>query len=89
MSLTSPLTSPGPSSSQLPQSPPVEEILEQSFVVDERDQEFEELLENLRGALMVRGNRGKVWVSGEESKAFRILLVDKVRHNSGWDRKLT
>ncbi len=49
--------------------------------VDERDREFEELVENLRGALMPKGGKGKVWLFGAERKDFRILLVDKVSPN--------
>jgi hypothetical protein len=67
----------------LAQSPPIEEVLEdEPKELDERDREFEELLENLRGALAPKGEKGKVWLSAEEDKAFRILLVDKVRRSS-------
>lgn len=46
--------------------------------VDERDKEFEELVENLRGALRSKGGKGKVWLPEAERRDFRIVLVDKV-----------
>lgn len=86
LSLTSPLTSPGPSSASLPQSPPVEELAESDLIEggksDERDREFQGLLENLKGALAPKGEKSKVWIPSSERKDFRILLVDKVRLNS-------
>lgn len=47
--------------------------------MEEKDREFEELVENLRGALAPRSMKGKVWLHEGERKDFRIVLVDKVR----------
>jgi len=80
LSLTSPLTSPGPSQSQLPQSPPADELAEDLILpeLDERDREFDKLLSDLRGALATLGERSKVWIPEDQRKGFRIVLVDKV-----------
>lgn len=82
LNLTSPLTSPGPSQSQLPQSPPVEELADDPIPpeLDERDREFDTLLSDLRGALAPLGERSKVWIPEDQRKGFRIVLVDKVGH---------
>ncbi len=78
LSLTSPLASPSPNPHVgLPSSPPPEgdnDVLD----VNEKDKEFEELVENLRGALKPRGGKGKVWLGEGERRDFRIVLVDKV-----------
>ena len=51
-------------------------------MVDERDKDFEELVENLRGALGLLGGKGKVWLPQAEKNDFRIILVNKVRSSS-------
>lgn len=85
LNLTSPLTSPGLSSKQLPQSPPSDELSEQALPLQntDRDKELEGLISNLRDALKEHGERGKMWMSGPERKSFRIQLVDKVGLQSG------
>lgn len=86
LNLTSPLTSPGSSHAALPPQPPFGEQLENSSLdsePDPRDAEFQGLLENLRGALAPKGEKGRVWVPDSDRKEFRILLVDKVRTCNG------
>lgn len=46
--------------------------------VDERDQQFDELVINLRGALSKMGGKGRVWLDPKGRKEFKILLVEKV-----------
>ncbi|KIR26900.1 hypothetical protein I309_04279 [Cryptococcus deuterogattii LA55] len=45
--------------------------------VDERDQQFDELVVNLRGALSKMGGKGRVWLDPKGRKEFKILLVEK------------
>ena len=82
LSLISPLTSPNPTPHlSLPSSPPSESTSSFSqppdVEVDEREKEFMDLVENLRGALAPRGGKGKVWLPLSERKDFRIVLVEK------------
>lgn len=46
--------------------------------VDERDQQFDELVVNLRGALSKMGGKGRVWLDPKGRKEFKILPVEKV-----------
>jgi hypothetical protein len=83
LGVASPMTSPGPSSTPLPNSPPVDELevnrqLGEILEKDPKDKEFEDLVENLRSALMSKAGRGKVWLAEQERTTFRIVLVDKV-----------
>lgn len=87
-----PAHSPSPTAEEsLPKSPNVdmdqngEDILdvqqrdeEGTLPVDERDQQFNELVANLRGALSKMGGKGRVWLDPKGRKEFRILLVEKV-----------
>jgi hypothetical protein len=43
-----------------------------------RDEEFAELVQNLKGALESKRGKGKVWIPDADRKDFRIVLVDKV-----------
>jgi hypothetical protein len=43
-----------------------------------RDEEFAELVQNLRGALESKRGKGKVWMPDVDRRDFRIVLVDKV-----------
>ncbi|OWZ51735.1 hypothetical protein C351_03530 [Cryptococcus neoformans c8] len=86
-----PAHSPSPTAEEsLPKSPNVdmdqngEGILdvqqrdeEGTLPVDERDQQFNELVANLRGALSKMGGKGRVWLDPKGRKEFRILLVEK------------
>ena len=70
----------------MPPQSPFGEQLENSSLdsePDPRDAEFQGLLENLRGALAPKGEKGRVWVPDSDRKEFRILLVDKVRTCNG------
>jgi hypothetical protein len=83
LSLSSPLTSPGPSARvPLPSSPPVYDAEGGGQFVerDEKDKEFDDLVDNLRGAFVGGGGKGQVWLSQSERKDFRIVLVDKVSY---------
>ncbi|KAK8869844.1 hypothetical protein IAR55_000412 [Kwoniella newhampshirensis] len=86
--ITTPVASPSPAKAeQLPSSPPpdtfgtlspsIGENVEEVEELSGRDQEFEDLVTNLRGALMPSGGKGKVWLAEKERRDFRILLVDK------------
>lgn len=89
---TVPAPSPSPTAEEsLPKSPNVdtdqigEGILdvqqrdeEGKWQVDERDQQFDELVVNLRGALSKMAAKGRVWLDPKGRKEFRILLVEKV-----------
>jgi hypothetical protein len=46
---------------------------------DERDRDFDKLVNDLRGALEAKSGKGKVWLPEHERRDFRIILVDKVR----------
>ncbi|WVQ71632.1 hypothetical protein IAR50_001172 [Cryptococcus sp. DSM 104548] len=78
--MTSPeLASPSPAGQEtLPKSPePVESEQPAKSPLNERDQLFEELLDNLRGALQRSTGKGKIWVDPKARKDFRIVIVDK------------
>ena len=89
LSLTSPLASPTPAPlAALPHSPPAESPkspTRSGWADGEQDREFEDLVDNLRGALAPKGGRGKSWSGEAERKDFRIILVDKV---SGAEKKM-
>ncbi|WVQ77984.1 hypothetical protein IAT38_000065 [Cryptococcus sp. DSM 104549] len=88
-SLTTPVASPVPGSEPVlagspdvgpggAVSPPIlEEPRGETPELDERDRKFEELVENLRGALAPLGGKGKVWLGERRRRDFRIVLVDK------------
>ncbi|WVF72135.1 hypothetical protein IAT40_006947 [Kwoniella sp. CBS 6097] len=92
IALTTPLTSPTPRLENLPSSPPPEGENAASYTEaqgssndldqkgeggDDRDRELQELVTNLRGALTPLRGKGKVWLSENARKDFRIILVDK------------
>ncbi|WWC90065.1 uncharacterized protein L201_004998 [Kwoniella dendrophila CBS 6074] len=85
-SLTTPITSPTPKFDSLPsqadeKEKKAEEVDKEEILkdenLDENDREFEELVNNLRSALTPMGGKGKVWLSDDDRRDFRIILVDK------------
>lgn len=94
-SLTTPITSPslGQKHAALPSSPPalasppaLENVVvtppnDRTSEQEEKDREFEQLIEDLSTTLEGRNGQGKFWLSEQERKEYRIVLVDKVSHS--------
>ncbi|TYJ56593.1 hypothetical protein B9479_002685 [Cryptococcus floricola] len=78
--LTSPeLAPPSPAGQEtLPKSPePLEPTEPAKPPLNERDQVFEELLVNLRGAFQRSTGKGRIWVDPKARRDFRVVIVDK------------